>query len=40
LVSCAVAPGFMFRDFELFTREELLGQYPQHAEIIGRLTKE
>jgi predicted cupin superfamily sugar epimerase len=40
LVSCAVAPGFMFRDFELFTREELLSQYPQHEEIIGRLTQE
>ena len=40
LVSCAVAPGFMFRDFELFTRHELLDQYPQHEEIICRLTKE
>jgi len=40
LVSCAVAPGFMFRDFELFTREELLDKYPQHEEIIGRLTQE
>ena len=39
LVSCAVAPGFMFRDFELFTREELLDQYPQHEEIICRLTE-
>jgi predicted cupin superfamily sugar epimerase len=38
LVSCAVAPGFMFRDFELFTRQELLDQYPQHKEIIVRLT--
>ena len=38
LVSCAVAPGFMFRDFELFTRQELLDQYPQHEEIICRLT--
>jgi predicted cupin superfamily sugar epimerase len=38
LVSCAVAPGFMFRDFELFTRHELLDQYPQHEEIICRLT--
>jgi predicted cupin superfamily sugar epimerase len=38
LVSCAVAPGFMFRDFELFTREELLAQFPQHEGIIGRLT--
>jgi len=40
LVSCAVAPGFMFRDFELFPRQELLDQYPQHEEIICRLTKE
>lgn len=40
LVSCAVAPGFMFRDFELFMRQELLEQYPQHEEIICRLTKE
>ena len=38
LVSCAVAPGFMFRDFELFSRQELLDQYPQHEEIICRLT--
>lgn len=40
LVSCAVAPGFMFRDFELFMRQELLDQYPQHQEVICRLTKE
>lgn len=40
LVSCAVSPGFMFRDFELFTREELLAKYPQHEEIICLLTKE
>jgi predicted cupin superfamily sugar epimerase len=40
LVSCAVAPGFMFRDFELFSRQYLLDQYPQHEEIICRLTKE
>ncbi len=38
LVSCAVAPGFMFRDFKLFSRQELLDQYPQHEEIICRLT--
>jgi predicted cupin superfamily sugar epimerase len=40
LVSCAVAPGFMFRDFELFSRQELLDQYPQHEGIIKRLTAE
>ena len=38
LVSCAVAPGFMFRDFELFSRQELLDKFPQHEEIICRLT--
>ena len=40
LVSCAVAPGFMFRDFELFTRQALLDKFPQYEDIICRLTKE
>ncbi len=38
LVSCAVAPGFDFEDFELFTAEELLKSYPQHPSIIEKLT--
>lgn len=38
LVSCAVAPGFDFRDFELFKAEELLADYPNAATIIARLT--
>lgn len=38
LVSCAVAPGFDFRDFELFDRESLLAAYPEHREIVERLT--
>ena len=38
LVSCAVAPGFDFRDFELFERPELLAAYPDHSEIVERLT--
>lgn len=38
LVSCAVAPGFDFRDFELFERETLLSAYPEHKEIVERLT--
>ena len=38
LVSCTVAPGFDFRDFELFSREELLAQFPDHQNIIDRLT--
>lgn len=37
-VSCAVAPGFDFRDFELFTEEELLKLYPEHQGIITKLT--
>jgi predicted cupin superfamily sugar epimerase len=38
LVSCTVAPGFDFRDFHLFTKEELLPLYPEHEAIISRLT--
>uniref|UniRef100_UPI00262D0E3F cupin domain-containing protein n=1 Tax=Fluviicola sp. TaxID=1917219 RepID=UPI00262D0E3F len=37
-VSCAVAPGFDFEDFELFSTEELLTSYPQHQSIIEKLT--
>lgn len=37
LVGCAVAPAFTFENFELGRKGELLRQYPQHAEIIGRL---
>ncbi len=38
LVSCAVAPGFDFRDFELFDTETLLRQFPQHEAIIRKMT--
>ncbi|MBN7809996.1 cupin domain-containing protein [Algoriphagus sp. H41] len=38
LVSCVVAPGFDFRDFELFTAGDLLPRYPDSAAIIHRLT--
>lgn len=37
-VSCVVAPGFDFRDFELFTSEELLKDYSGSEEIIRKLT--
>lgn len=37
-VSCAVAPGFDFADFELFTAQELTGFYPEHQSIIDKLT--
>ncbi len=39
LVSCTVAPGFDFEDFELCGREELLAQYPEHSELIGLLSR-
>jgi len=40
LVGCTVAPGFDFEDFELAQRAELLAKYPQHRELIERLTRE
>jgi predicted cupin superfamily sugar epimerase len=38
LVSCVVAPGFDFADFELFDRETLLKEFPEQQSIIERLT--
>ncbi len=38
LVSCIVAPGFDFADFELFERDFLLKEFPNHSEIIHQLT--
>lgn len=38
LVSCVVAPGFDFADFELFKREELTTLFPQAEQIIRKLT--
>lgn len=39
LVGCMVSPGFTFEDFELFSQETLLDMYPQHEEIIKRLSR-
>lgn len=39
-VSCAVAPGFDFNDFKLFTTAELVAKYPSHERIIRKFTKE
>jgi hypothetical protein len=39
LVGCTVAPGFEFEDFEMGKREQLLKEYPEHADIIRRLTR-
>lgn len=40
LVSCTVAPGFDFQDFEIAERNQLLREFPDEKEIIIRLTKE
>lgn len=40
LVGCMVSPGFEFVDFELFTQEELLNEYPQHESVIRKLALE
>lgn len=38
LLGCTVAPGFDFNDFETGSREELTKTFPQHSDIIKRLT--
>ena len=40
LVGCTVSPGFDFEDFELAKRAELVRLYPQHQDVIERLTRE
>jgi predicted cupin superfamily sugar epimerase len=39
LVGCAVAPGFDFADFELGERATLAAAYPQHRDLVERLTR-
>lgn len=39
LVGCTVSPGFDFADFEMAQREDLLREFPIHAELITRLTR-
>jgi predicted cupin superfamily sugar epimerase len=36
LVSCVVAPGFEFEDFEIFDKEDLIQAYPKHKELIDK----
>ncbi|MFT6633644.1 MAG: putative cupin superfamily sugar epimerase [Bacteriovoracaceae bacterium] len=38
LVGCSVSPGFDFRDFELANRKNLIQEFKNHAEIIGKFT--
>jgi hypothetical protein len=39
LVGCAVGPAFSFENFELAKKSDLLKQYPQHKDLIERLSK-
>lgn len=39
LVGCSVSPGFDFEDFEMGEREKLLKEFPQHKNLIDRLTR-
>lgn len=39
LVGCTVSPGFDFADFELANRRTLIAEYPQHQDVIERLTR-
>jgi len=39
LVSCVVAPGFEFKEFEMADKEELISRYPQHEVILNRLIR-
>jgi len=39
LVSCMVAPGFSFDDFELAKREDLLKLFPDQASIVKELSR-
>jgi hypothetical protein len=39
LVSCTVAPGFDFNDFEMADRADLTSSFPLHEALIQRLTR-
>ncbi|MFR6054519.1 MAG: cupin domain-containing protein [Waltera sp.] len=40
LVGCMVSPCFKYEEFELFERKKLLEKYPEHSDVILRLTRE
>jgi len=39
LCGCTVAPGFDFADFDMPSREELVGRFPQHRAWVEKLTR-
>ncbi len=40
LVGCMVSPGFDFEDFELYTQQVLMADYPQHEAVIRKMAYE
>ena len=38
LIGCTVAPGFEFDDFEMGDRATLIAAYPDHKDVVSRLT--
>ena len=38
LAGCTVSPGFDFEDFEMAVQEDMLAQFPEHKQVILRLT--
>ena len=40
LIGCTVAPGFEFDDFEMGKRSEMARTFPQHQELIQKMTKD
>lgn len=40
LVGCTVSPGFDFADFELAKEDQLLQEFPEHTDLIGRLCRQ
>jgi len=40
LVSCAVAPGFDFADFEMAKGAALIHQFPAYSKVLNRLCRE
>jgi hypothetical protein len=39
LCGCTVAPGFEFADFEMGRAEELMREFPDHEQLIRRLSR-
>jgi predicted cupin superfamily sugar epimerase len=39
LCGCTVAPGFDIADFEMPERGDMVARFPEHAEVVGKLTR-